>query len=562
MHLKHKKFLAVILIFTMVIAAGCQAVAGLDLNQMLKNMLKVTSAEGTLEYEFKLNLNEEELKQQAAEEGGTDEETEQMLDMLRQYSHIKLVLNKYKVQDKTKASMSGYISFGDQDKLGFDVKMNETLAVIKVDGAKQPFSFDLTGKHAQNLERKYLEDELGLDYEELYGTAEIEPLALNEEAIVEAVQQISDLVSNYTIDRLPNIERLSVTSVNEEINGENTELLAVKGEIKGMELWSWAKKLVDSIASDREGLEKLFEDIITIYEEKEEVFAALAGNAFDDYLVIDSGEEEVTEEVTEEELTKEQIIDELVTMLQELQQSMLELEQEEEATLKQVLNDSLLVTFNYGVDKELNVRKQGMELQYSIDQELKEELELYGIDGFSLKSSSQLWNVNGDVKVEEPRTTLHTVSLEALPYMEGFEIADLFERDSFIDNILREQLHITKQYYFTYADDEVGIGLYLNEKKQAMIPAREVIESYGGKVVGYNHQDKSVVLQDRATDTTIEIALGSDIAIVNGEEVQWSSPVAAIDGVIYVPARSLAEALQAEVTWYNPGFIEITRELQ
>src|SRR5690606_14935004 len=113
---------------------------------------------------------------------------------------------------------------------------------------------------------------------------------------------------------------------------------------------------------------------------------------------IDSGEEEVTEEVTEEELTKEQIIDELVTMLQELQQSMLELEQEEEATLKQVLNDSLLVTFNYGVDKELNVRKQGMELQYSIDQELKEELELYGIDGFSLKSSSQLWNVNGDVK--------------------------------------------------------------------------------------------------------------------------------------------------------------------
>lgn len=555
MQLKSRKILAVILIFTMVLAAGCQAVAGLDLNQMLKNMMKVTSAEGKVEYEFKLNLNEDELTQQAAEGGLSDEEAEEMLQLLRQYSHIKLVLDKYKVEDETKLSMEGSISFGEQDKLGFDVKMNETLAVIKLDGAKEPFSIDLTGKHAQNLERKYYEDELGWDYEDMYGTYEADELALDEEAIVETVQQISELISNYTIERLPNIDSLSVTSVNEEINGINTDLLAVKGEIKGMELWSWAKKLIDSIASDREGLEKLVGDIITIYEEKEELFASLGAGSLEEFFFI---EEDSEEEGTEQDI-KQLAVDELVTALQELQQSMLELEQEEEATLKQVLNDSLLVTFDYGVDKDLNVRKQGLSIQYSIDQELKEELELYGIDGFSLTSTSQLWNVNGDVKADEPRTTLFTVSLEALPYMEGFEIAALFEEDSFIDHILREQLHITEQYYFTYPYDDEGNGLYLNEKKQAMIPARDIIEEFGGKV-SYNHQDQSIVLEDRATGSTIIVVLGSNRAIVNGKVVEWSSEPEVRNGVVYVPARSLAEALQADITWYNPGFIEITRE--
>lgn len=594
MNLKMKKLLAIIMIFSMIIAAGCQAVSGLDLNQVIKNMTKVTSAEGKYELEFKLNVNEEEWRAFAAGSGEDREATEQMLEMLRQYSHIKLVIDKYKMQDQQHLSLKGSIAFGDQSKIGFDLKATDKLAVIKLDGAKQPFSIDLTGEHAELLRRHYYETELGWDYDEVFGIDEsdqVGPTAADEEAVVAAVQQITELVTDFTAGHLPNVERLSVEPVTEQINGEATELLAVKGEIKGMELWQWAKKLINAIADDRQGLEKLISGIFDIYHEQEAAFIAFGLDGAGSYIYgipgavpvyptypvyedeyLEEGmedylyEEEMWEEEAlpeEVELTpeeaKKQAVDEILAMLDELKLSMTELEQEDEKTLKQVLNDSLLVTFDYGVDKKLNVRKQNVALQYTIDSGLKNELELFGINGFSLTASSQLWNVNGEVKAEEPATTLSTVSIESLEYKQGFEIAELFEEGSFIDKVLREQMHITAQTYWNYVDEEMEGSVYMNAKKQAMIPAREIIEEFGGKVT-YNKQTKQIFLLDKATNTTIEISVGSNNAIINGEQVQWSAPVELYDGMVYVPARAMAEALNAEIYWSNWGYLEITRE--
>lgn len=595
MNLKMKKLLAIIMIFSMIVAAGCQAVSGLDLNQVIKNMTKVTSAEGKYELEFKLNVNEEELRAFAAGYGEDKEAIEQQLEMLRQYSHIKLVIDKYKMQDQNHLSLKGSIAFGDQSKIGFDLKASDKLAVVKLDGAKQPFSIDLTGEHAELLRRHYYEAELGWDYDEVFGLDEsdqAEPTAADEEAVVAAVQQMTEFVTDFTAGHLPNIESLSVKPVTEQINGEATELLSVKGEIKGMELWQWAKKLINALADDRQGLEKLISAVFDIYHEHEAEFVAFGLNGAGTYVNGIAGavplyptypvyedeyaeediigdylyEEELWEEdaVEEEvELTpeeaKKQAVEAILTMLDELKLSMAELEQEDEKTLKQVLNDSLLITFDYGVDKNLNVRKQNVALQYTVDAELKAELELYGFDGFSLTASSQLWNVNGKVKAEEPATTLSTVSVESLEYKQGFEIAELFEEGSFIDKVLREQMHITWQSYWNYVDEEVEGSIYLNAKKQAMIPAREIIEEFGGKVT-YNKQTKQIFLLDKATNTTIEISVGSNTAIVNGEQVQWSSSVELYDGMVYVPARAMAEALGAEIFWSNWGYLEITRE--
>src|SRR5690606_37941300 len=101
-------------------------------------------------------------------------------------------------------------------------------------------------------------------------------------------------------------------------------------------------------------------------------------------------------------------------------------------------------------------------------------------------------------------------------------------------------------------DEGIENAVYLNANKQAMIPARDIIEQFGGKV-SYNQQSNSYILFDRATDTTIEISAGSNIAIVNGEKVEWSSPVEIKDGRVFVPARALSEALQADIFWYNWG---------
>jgi|GEM_PF-603818 len=571
MKLTTKKVLAVFMILSMIVAAGCQAVDGVNLNQVIKNMTKVKSAEGTYEFEFKLKLNEEELAEQAELEG---EDAEEILALIRQYSHIKLAINEYKVQDETHASMKGALSFGDQTELGFELRMTDKLMVINLDGAKQPFSFDLTGEHERLLRDHYYETELGMSYEELYGYSPVDygtESDVDSEELVAAVQQITDLVTDYSIGHLPNIERLKVKPVTETINGESVELLNVQGELNGMELWNWAKKLVNAIASDRVGLEKLLNEIFTIVTEHEESLASL-GLGVDSYYYEEfDGENESTLDDsalddsigTEPEITPEeiqaQVVEELIQSLQELQASMEELEKEDQATLKQVLNDSLKITFNYGIDASLNVRQQSFSIDYEIDAELKEELEMYGLNGFTLTSNSQVWNVNGEVKAKEPLTTLNTVSIESLQYLQGYEVIRLFEEDSLISNTLRDQLHITYQTYWNFIDEESDSSMYLNRKKQAMIPAREIIEEFGGSV-SFNKEQNRIILFDDATSTTIEIQANNLNAIVNGEEVQWSAPVQARNGVTFVPARDIADALGADIYWSNDGYLEITRE--
>ncbi|MFC6335115.1 copper amine oxidase N-terminal domain-containing protein [Paenibacillus septentrionalis] len=564
-----KKVLAVFMVLSMLVAAGCQAVSGLDVNQVIKNMTKVTSAEGKYQMEFKLHVDEAKIIEQASED-----DIDAVAAALRQFTNIKLVIDQYKLQDETHASMKGAFIFGDESKVGFELRMTDKLMVLSLDGAKRSFSFDLTGEQEKILREKYYESEYGISYSELYGD---EPTAMNveDEELVAAIQQITDLITDYSISRLPNIERLKVETSTEVINGESVPLFNLQGELKGMELWNWIKNLIDAILKDREELEKLLNEIFTIALEHEERFASLGFGATDPYLYdeeydeydefIDQAVDEESDlygvedeaELTPEEL-KDQLVEELIQALQELKLSMNEIETEDEETLKQVLNDSLKVSFHYGIDTSLNVRKQNFSIDYRLDEQLQEELGMQGFEGFTLSSSAEQWNINGEVIANEPKISLGTVSIESLEYMQGYEILRLFEEGSWIYNMLRDEAHITEQTYWSYVDADWDYAVYVNKQKQAMIPAREIIEEFGGKV-SVDKASNRIVLYDDATNTTIEIQVGSQTAIINGEQVQWSSPVQTRNGITFVPARDMAQALAADIFWSN-GYLEITRE--
>ena len=85
-----KKAVSLLLLAIMlIVVAGCQAMGGVDFNQMLKQAVKVTSFEGNETFEFKLLLKDDALKDIPAEEA-------ELLDLV---SNIKLQLNDMKVSD-------------------------------------------------------------------------------------------------------------------------------------------------------------------------------------------------------------------------------------------------------------------------------------------------------------------------------------------------------------------------------------------------------------------------------------------------------------------------------
>ncbi|MFZ5354107.1 MAG: stalk domain-containing protein [Bacillota bacterium] len=79
-----------------------------------------------------------------------------------------------------------------------------------------------------------------------------------------------------------------------------------------------------------------------------------------------------------------------------------------------------------------------------------------------------------------------------------------------------------------------------------LIPVRAISEGFGA-VVEWNAEDESVTITKG--DITIVITLGSNIAVVNGEEVELVAPAQRISNRTIVPIRFIAESLGLIVTW-------------
>lgn len=542
---RFKKLLAVALICSIVVLAGCQAIGGVDLNAALKQTLKVTSTEGNSSMEFKLHLNEEALK--------NDEffaEEEELVAIIRLISDVKLSITEMKMQDEKNISFKGHLTLGDLSEVNFDLKMSETLLTISLDGAARSFSFDLTGKTADKLWNEYMYSEYGTTYED--DEYDVEYM-IDDEQTLAMIQTASELITSFGIDHLPNIERVSAKAVTEEINGEATKLMQIHGELKGMELWNWSKKIMNGLLTDRSGLESLLSEVLNLVKDDpaliESVILLLDGE-FEAGIITEADKKAIIDKA----------VTAIITGLEEMKTSMTETEAENKEMLELYLNDSLDIKFDLYIDSNLNIRKQAFSLDYVVNEAMKEELGTSVFEGISITSQNEAWNINGKVSAETPVLSGLEVKLESFDYLNGFEIVNFFDEDSVVYDLLKNKMHLSKQTYWNYIDEEGYYSAFVNKDHYGMIPVREIIEEFGGSI-RIDAATEQLILYDKATRTTIKLQIGSNKAIVNDITLQWPTPIVVIDGVTYAPARSLAAALKGELLWDSEfGYVEIVRE--
>ncbi|MDG0790687.1 hypothetical protein OMP38_07325 [Cohnella ginsengisoli] len=124
--------LGMALVALLIIAlVGCQAVGGVNLNEMLTKQLDVRSSAGSGSVEIELNWDEEAI---AAE----DEETQRLIKL---FSRIKLQLDQVRTDEKGNMSANGSLSLNDR-KIPFALQIDPTTAVLTVEGAKRPLILD------------------------------------------------------------------------------------------------------------------------------------------------------------------------------------------------------------------------------------------------------------------------------------------------------------------------------------------------------------------------------------------------------------------------------------
>lgn len=513
---RKSKLIALLLTFTLVFVAGCQAVANLDLNTVLKNAIKVTSSEGKQTIELKLQLAE----------AAFDDMTEEEAALLKMISSVKVELDNVKVQDSSHVSLNGKLTLGDATSIKFAVKASDKLAVIELEGAKQPYVLDLTGESMLAL--------MG-DVELPIEAEEVVPV-VDQESLTELGKQLIDAMGTYAINGMPNPERIKVSAVNEPINGISTSLMHVQVDMNGPELWTWVKKYVDALVADRAGLDKLVVGVMDILEKNPDFWVAMGeANPFEE-----SGEDALTKE----EMTAE-LADGISGSLVELQDWLKLLEKEDKETLDQIFKKDLTIKADVYVDSKLDIRKQDYELNYTVSDE--NALDLFPFEGISFKMNSENWNVNGAVKAEEAVAPTSAFAIEQMYDMEGYQVLKQFDEKSAIYDLLRNKLHITKQSVSSFSDDYYNPPIIV-PGYITIIPLRDTAEQFGA-VLEYDAKTKSIKVFDEATNTTIAVKVGSDKAIINGKSVKWNFPVTTINGVTYVPARAFATALGATVSW-------------
>lgn len=528
--LKHpSRLMIVLLALTLVFVAGCQAIGGVDLNAVLKNTLKVTSSESKQTVELALQLDEELIAELPEEETA----------LFKLISNVKLQLDNVKVENNTNASFDGTLTLGGIAPIGFSLQMNEKSAVLEIEGAKQPFALDMTGATIAEMAGVLPEDIAS---------------AANDESMSELGHSLIDIIGDYAIDNLPNPDKIEVKPVTETINGESVALMQVHTELDGKAIWAWVKKYVDTLVADREGLDLMVKGLMEALSNHPDIWETLETvNPFEE-----SGELDAP---TTDELI-EQAADELAAMLEQLQADLKEMESDDPESIEMLLGDNLQVKADMYVDSKLDIRKQAFELSYTIPQDEEEELVLFPFKGITVKFSSEHWNVNGEVAAKEPVVTDSALSLEEMWDISDYELMKLFKEDSAIYDIMKNKLHLNRQTVTFFADSYYNPPIVV-KGSLTLVPLRDTAEELGA-FISYDPKTKSIELFDEATNTTIELKVGSDNVVINGQSVKWPFPVTNVDGVTYVPARSLSSALKAKIGWeelYGVNALTIEREV-
>ncbi|MFD0715231.1 copper amine oxidase N-terminal domain-containing protein [Paenibacillus sp. GCM10027626] len=492
----------VMLAAIMLIAAGCQAVGGLDLNKTLKQAFQVNAYEGSQTIELKLQFAEDALRGAPADETA----------LMRMLSNMKLQLDDIKMKDADHLSVSGLLAL-DNKQIGFSIAMDNKLAVLQLDGAKAPIVLELSD-----------------DGSLMEG--------LSQESITAASKQMVEAVANYAIDNLPNPSKITAASVQETVLGESLSLMHVQAELSGKEIWTWISSYLEALLKDEQGLKKTLTTIYELVQSQTPTIEAVGGDNIFGTLLDEDSDEAVAD-----------AFDYFLEGLRQMKDGMKEIEQDPESGFDKIFNPNTYAKADVYVDSSLNIRKAIMEAAIVPSLEQEEIDSEFPLQAIHFRSITERKNINGEVTTDKVTRPGNGLNLERLAEMEGYEILQQFDPKSAIYKLLRNDMHITRQQIYMHPEYSYVPPVVL-PSGITLVPLRDTAERLGASLKA-TAKAKKITVHDPATATTIQLAKGSDQVYVNGKKQKWSFPVTVINGVTYVPGRDFAKALGGKIYWEN-----------
>ncbi|MGO4732754.1 copper amine oxidase N-terminal domain-containing protein [Paenibacillus sp. 2KB_22] len=501
--------MAVPLVLLMVVLTGCQAVGGIDVGKAMANGASIKSGESRQS----MNINIEPAKEFA---------TEKDLEMIELINSISLDIDQAKMKDAKTASIKGTLSM-EGTKLPFHLSMNESQLVIDLDGAQKPLYISLdTFQEAQAL-----------------------PM-VDTKALEKQLEELSPKLFSFVLKHLSNPKNISVTPVQESVNGEALSLSKLHLEISGEEMLAMVKPFLTSISKDEQGLKDLIGDLYDVFYPVLEAVNEVEGG----------GDETLNSIVPE---SKDEAVASLYAMIKVGLDSMLvNYDQElnnllnETPEFKTVFGTETKLKLDFYLDNKLDIRKQNFELKVALP--ASEDLP---VNAVTVSGDSEQWNIGGTVAVDEVDVSGGVMDLMKDDITPGQMLRN-FDSNSLAYQLLKDEAGITSKSVVLFPDDEYAGAITV--KNTTFVPLRYVSEELDAEVKWTKGSNRIVVIDD-ITGDEIVLTVGSKKATVAGKEVTMvESAYVGKDGKTYVPLRFMAESLGATVDKeQETGWIYIDR---
>lgn len=482
---------------------------GVDVGKAMANGASIKSGESRQS----MNINIEP---------ATDLATEKDLEMIELINSISLDIDQAKMKDAKTASIKGTFSM-EGTKLPFHLSMNESQLVIDLDGAQKPLYISLdTFQDAQAL-----------------------PM-VDMKALEKQLEEISPKLFSFVLKHLSNPKNISVTPVQESVNGEALSLSKLHLEVSGEEMLAMVKPFLTSISKDEQGLKELIGDLYDVFYPVLEAVNEVEGG----------GDETLNSIVPE---SKDEAVASLYAMIKVgLDGMLVNYDQElnnllnEDPDLKTLFGTETKLKLDFYLDSKLDIRKQNFELKVAIP--ASDELPLKSV---TLSGDSEQWNIGGTVAVDEVDVSGGVMDLMKDDITPGQMLRN-FDSNSLAYQLLKDEAGITSKSVVLFPDDEYAGAITV--KNTTFVPLRYVSEELDAEVKWTKGSNRIVVIDD-ITGDEIVLTVGSKKATVAGKEVTMvESAYVGKDGKTYVPLRFVAESLGATVDKeQETGWIYIDR---
>ncbi|TCZ75849.1 copper amine oxidase N-terminal domain-containing protein [Paenibacillus albiflavus] len=502
----YKQVMSVLLAAMLVILAGCQSIAGVDLSKLVANNMTAVSGEGDMSLAVELVT--------AAGYKPSGEEAA----ILAIINSTKITIDNMKSEDSTHVSMTGKLTIKDKD-IPFKLFSTDKSITIHMDGAKKPIVMPLETANGA-ISTELTKSLIGLDKKA--------------EALLPTVVQ-------YFVKQLPDV-KIDSSKVSEKINGQSVPLTKLHIELSGSDLVKLLKGLLDNIIKDEAGLKgligQLFDIVVPILKENNDPSMAMILPFLDD-----------------KELALSMVLPVIMDSLKKMSASF-----DLNDPQVQQLKDSTLKLDLY-VDSDSYIRKTAVDLNVVFPQVAGSS----GIKGMKVTASNSMWNINKPVKAEPIDVSGGTLKINTGDPEQSVSFGKLmgnFDKNSTFYKLIKDDLKLLNknvQIHVAKNTAESVIGqAYVNEEQYTMAPTRLLLEQLDADVK-WNGEKHEITVVDYISDTTIVMHVGSNKATVNGAEKEMQSAVVSKDGYSYVPLRFIALEFGFDIN-YDANVVTVTRK--